>query len=56
MNNISKLIYILAGAEFTKAQIHTANGVSIRFPRVTKIRDDKTWYVLLKNSIMLWRL
>ncbi|CAF2436502.1 unnamed protein product [Rotaria sp. Silwood2] len=22
---------------------HTANGISIRFPRVTKVRDDKTW-------------
>lgn len=36
-------VWEITGAEFTKNQIHTANGISIRFPRVTKIRDDKDW-------------
>ncbi|XP_035828474.1 DNA ligase 3 isoform X2 [Aplysia californica] len=36
-------VWEIIGAEFSKAEIHTANGISIRFPRVQKIRDDKTW-------------
>lgn len=36
-------VWEITGAEFSKAEIHTAGGISIRFPRVTKIRDDKTW-------------
>lgn len=36
-------IWEITGAEFSKAEIHTAAGISIRFPRVTKIRTDKTW-------------
>ncbi|KAK3880469.1 hypothetical protein Pcinc_015071 [Petrolisthes cinctipes] len=36
-------IWEITGAEFTKHQVHTADGISIRFPRVTRIRDDKTW-------------
>lgn len=34
------ILFSIVGAEFTKADNHTA-GISIRFPRVTKIRDDK---------------
>lgn len=34
-------VWEVTGAEFTKAEIHTANGISIRFPRVTRIREDK---------------
>ncbi|XP_064110363.1 DNA ligase 3-like [Macrobrachium nipponense] len=36
-------VWEITGAEFTKHQVHTADGISIRFPRVTKIRNDKTW-------------
>ena len=36
-------VWEITGAEFSKADLHTAAGISIRFPRVTKIRDDKTW-------------
>jgi hypothetical protein len=32
----------LSGAEFSKAEIHTADGISIRFPRITKQRADKS--------------
>lgn len=36
-------VWEIAGAEFTQAEIHTADGISIRFPRITKFRDDKSW-------------
>ncbi|CAH1176372.1 unnamed protein product [Phaedon cochleariae] len=36
-------IWEITGAEFTQHDVHTADGISIRFPRVTKIRDDKNW-------------
>lgn len=36
-------VWEITGAEFTKSDIHTADGISIRFPRVTRIRDDKDW-------------
>jgi len=36
-------VWELTGAEFSKSDTHTADGISIRFPRVTKIRDDKSW-------------
>lgn len=36
-------VWEISGAEFTQHDVHTADGISIRFPRVTKIRDDKTW-------------
>ncbi|XP_052819765.1 DNA ligase 3-like [Mya arenaria] len=36
-------IWEISGAEFSKAEVHTADGISIRFPRVTKVRDDKSW-------------
>ncbi|GAB6028919.1 DNA ligase 3 [Chamberlinius hualienensis] len=36
-------VWEIVGAEFSKAEVHTAKGISIRFPRVTRIRDDKTW-------------
>ncbi|XP_035214812.1 DNA ligase 3-like isoform X2 [Stegodyphus dumicola] len=36
-------VWEITGDEFSKAEVHTANGISIRFPRVTRIRNDKTW-------------
>ena len=36
-------VWEISGAEFSKADSHTADGISIRFPRVTKVRDDKSW-------------
>ena len=36
-------VWEVTGAEFTRAEIHTAEGISIRFPRVTRIRSDKDW-------------
>ncbi len=32
-------VWEISGAEFTESKYHTA--LSIRFPRVTRIRDDK---------------
>ena len=45
-------IWEITGTEFSKSESHTAEGISIRFPRVTKIRDDKTW----ENATDLSRL
>ncbi|KAK7093638.1 hypothetical protein V1264_007347 [Littorina saxatilis] len=36
-------VWEIIGAEFSKAEIHTADGISVRFPRIQKFRDDKTW-------------
>ena len=34
-------VWEIIGAEFTHSETHTAGGISIRFPRVTRFRDDK---------------
>ena len=39
----------VTGAEFSKSTTHTADGISIRFPRVTRIRDDKNWRKTANN-------
>ncbi|XP_063827368.1 DNA ligase 3 [Ostrinia nubilalis] len=36
-------VWEITGTELTKANLHTADGISVRFPRVTRIRDDKDW-------------
>lgn len=36
-------VWEITAHEFTKHDVHTANGISMRFPRVTKVRHDKTW-------------
>lgn len=41
MKNLA--LNFVSGAEFTRSDKHTASGISIRFPRVTKIRNDKDW-------------
>jgi hypothetical protein len=34
----------IMGAEFVKeSKVHTAGAISIRFPRILRIRDDKNW-------------
>ncbi|XP_034664014.1 DNA ligase 3 [Drosophila subobscura] len=35
-------VWEITGAEFTKSEAHTASGISIRFPRITRLRSDKT--------------
>lgn len=35
-------VFEITGAEFTNSDVHTASSISIRFPRITKIRDDKS--------------
>jgi DNA ligase-3 len=39
----NKPVWELTGAEFSASSKHTAAGISIRFPRITKDRHDKTW-------------
>nr|XP_024219376.1 DNA ligase 3 [Halyomorpha halys] len=36
-------VWEITGAEFTQNVVHTADGISVRFPRVTRIRSDKDW-------------
>ncbi|XP_077998506.1 DNA ligase 3-like [Glandiceps talaboti] len=36
-------VWEITGAEFSHSKTHTADGISIRFPRCTKVRDDKSW-------------
>ncbi|CAH0399223.1 unnamed protein product [Chilo suppressalis] len=36
-------VWEITGTELTKAGLHTADGISVRFPRVTRIRSDKDW-------------
>ncbi|XP_018313454.1 DNA ligase 3 [Mycetomoellerius zeteki] len=36
-------VWEITGAEFTNQGVHTADAISIRFPRVTRIRHDKDW-------------
>jgi DNA ligase-3 len=36
-------VWEITGAEFSTSDTHTAGGISIRFPRVTRVRDDKSW-------------
>ncbi|XP_066922731.1 DNA ligase 3-like [Clytia hemisphaerica] len=45
-------IWEITGAEFSQSSTHTADGISIRFPRVTRIRNDKDW----KTATSLKRL
>lgn len=35
-------VFEITGAEFSKSEAHTADGISIRFPRITKQRNDKS--------------
>lgn len=36
-------VWEIVGAEFSYSPMHTANKISIRFPRVSRYRDDKDW-------------
>lgn len=35
-------VWEITGAEFTQSEAHTAAGISIRFPRITRLRSDKS--------------
>lgn len=35
-------VFEIVAAEFTNSDVHTANSISMRFPRITKIRHDKS--------------
>lgn len=35
-------VWEITGAEFTQSDAHTAAGISIRFPRITRLRNDKS--------------
>lgn len=35
-------VFEIVAAEFTDSDVHTANSISMRFPRITKIRKDKS--------------
>lgn len=51
------IINLFTGTELTKANIHTAEGISVRFPRVTRIRNDKDWQTAtnLKELVNLYK-
>ena len=36
-------VWEIEGASFSISSNHTADGISIRFPRIVKFRDDKDW-------------
>lgn len=36
-------VWEITGAEFSTSTRHSADNISIRFPRMTRIRDDKDW-------------
>ena len=44
-------VWEITGAEFSSSTTHSADNISIRFPRVTRIRDDKVWRHSLKCSL-----
>ncbi|KAG5684185.1 hypothetical protein PVAND_013425 [Polypedilum vanderplanki] len=35
-------VFEVVAAEFTNSDVHTSNSISMRFPRITKIREDKS--------------
>ncbi|AAL69869.1 SPV130 DNA ligase-like ptorein [Swinepox virus] len=39
----SSPVWEITGSGFTSSSQHTANGISIRFPRFARIRNDKNW-------------
>ncbi|XP_022127272.2 DNA ligase 3 [Pieris rapae] len=43
MDPTKQPVWEITGTELTKANLHTADGISVRFPRVTRIRNDKDW-------------
>ncbi|ASK51349.1 DNA ligase-like protein [Eptesipox virus] len=50
LNPYESQIWEIRGAEFSASPTHTANGISIRFPRCIKIRTDKDWTSSTKLS------
>jgi DNA ligase 3 len=50
-------VWEISGSELTKSNNHTADGISIRFPRFKRFRDDKSWKEatnLKRLKLMFW--
>jgi ATP-dependent DNA ligase len=40
---VTNTVFEITGAQFSQSKTHSAAGISLRFPRITRIRDDKDW-------------
>jgi hypothetical protein len=40
---VTNTVFEVTGAQFSQSKTHSASGISLRFPRITRVRDDKDW-------------